>query len=50
MTHAMLFNFHDTVYKNKNLTKENSADPKTINVRREKIILFRFTIFMQKVA
>ena len=28
MTHVMLFKFHDTVYKSKNLTKENSADPK----------------------
>ena len=47
----MLFKFHDTVYKNKNLIKENSADPNKIYMSEGKAFcLFRFTILMQKVA
>ena len=41
----MLFKFDDTVYKNKNLIKENSADPKQIYMSKGKETFYLDSLF-----
>ena len=41
----MLFKFHDTVYKNKNLIKENSADPNKIYMSEGKELFYLDSLF-----
>ena len=41
----MLFKFHDTVYKNKNLIKENRADPNKIYMSEGKELFYIDSLF-----
>ena len=45
VTHVMIFKFHDTVYKNKNLTKQNSADPNNIYMSEGKELFYLDSLF-----
>ena len=41
----MLFKLYDRVYKNKNLTKENSEDPKKIDMSEAKELFYLDSLF-----